>query len=264
MVEQLVHAFLPGTRDGLVGRDDDALDLELVVQRLQRDDHLDGGAVRIGDDVALPEVAQSFRVHLRHHQRNVRLHTKMAGVVDHDAAGLGRARGMDGGHSSAGAEQADVTAGEVERVQVADGEDLFLAKGDFRTRRTAGREGDHFRRREIALRQGFDDLASDCPCGAYNRDPVSHDILLSCAASRAWTRTVSGLGEKRQAIRKFLFWTGRPRRPAYGGRRGACRGVIAALVPAAPARERSVDTLGIQVRPVTLVAALNVGNQPVL
>ena len=62
------------------------------------------------------------------------IHTEMAGVVDHDAAGRGRARGMDGGDGGAGAEQADVTAGEIERVQAADGQHLFLTEGDFRTR----------------------------------------------------------------------------------------------------------------------------------
>ena len=34
----------------LIGRDDDALDARQVVQRLQRDDHLDRRAVRVGDD----------------------------------------------------------------------------------------------------------------------------------------------------------------------------------------------------------------------
>jgi hypothetical protein len=50
LVEQLVHAFLAGAGDRLIGRDDDALDLG-VVQRLQRHHQLRGRAVRVGDDV---------------------------------------------------------------------------------------------------------------------------------------------------------------------------------------------------------------------
>jgi hypothetical protein len=52
LVEQLVHAVLAGAGNGLVGRDDDALDGGEVVQRLQRDDELRGRAIRVGDDVA--------------------------------------------------------------------------------------------------------------------------------------------------------------------------------------------------------------------
>ena len=162
------------------------------------------------------KLRRCLRVHLRHHQRNVGVHAEMAGVVDHDAAGRGRARGMDGGDSGAGAEQADVTAGEVERVQIADRKNLFLAKGDFRTGRTAGREGDDFRRREVALRQGFDDLASDRPCGADNRDPVSHVCLLFATRHILCPRgrTVSGPGAKRQAIRGLVLASAKSQRRA--------------------------------------------------
>ena len=48
---ELVQPILAGAGHRLIGRDDDALDGRLVVQRLQRDDELRGRAVRIGDDV---------------------------------------------------------------------------------------------------------------------------------------------------------------------------------------------------------------------
>jgi hypothetical protein len=51
LVPQLIHAVLAGAGHGLVGGDDDALDLCAVMQRLQRHDHLRGGAVGVGDDV---------------------------------------------------------------------------------------------------------------------------------------------------------------------------------------------------------------------
>jgi hypothetical protein len=62
LLEQLVHARLAGAGDRLIGRDDDALDLRPVMQRLQRDDQLRGRAVGIGDDVLLgkPSIASGF------------------------------------------------------------------------------------------------------------------------------------------------------------------------------------------------------------
>ena len=53
--EQFVHRLLAGARHRLIGRDDDALDLRRVVQRLQRHDELRGRAIGIGDDVLLGE-----------------------------------------------------------------------------------------------------------------------------------------------------------------------------------------------------------------
>jgi hypothetical protein len=53
LVEQLVHAVLAAAGDRLIGGDDKTLDLGVIMQRLQRNDELCGGAVRIGDDVAL-------------------------------------------------------------------------------------------------------------------------------------------------------------------------------------------------------------------
>ena len=69
----------------------------------------------------------------------------------------------------------------------------------------AGGERDHFRDREVPLHQGFDDLASDCPCGADNRDPVSHDTLLfetwetTRPCDTIMAHTVSRTGAERQA-----------------------------------------------------------------
>src|SRR3546814_10068602 len=55
LLEQFVHAFLARARHRLIGRYDDALDAGRVVQRLQRDDHLGGRAVRVGDDALRSE-----------------------------------------------------------------------------------------------------------------------------------------------------------------------------------------------------------------
>ncbi len=95
LAEQLVHALLAGARNGLVGGDHHATDLEAVVQRLQRDHHLDGAAIRVGDDFPPGEAREVLRIDLRHHQRDVRLHAELAGVVDHHAARRRRARRVD-------------------------------------------------------------------------------------------------------------------------------------------------------------------------
>ena len=72
LLEEFVHAFLAGAGDRLVGRDDDALDLGAIMQRLQRDDELGGRAIRVGDDVTLArELGDGIRVHFRNDQRNV-------------------------------------------------------------------------------------------------------------------------------------------------------------------------------------------------
>ena len=105
---QLVHGVLAGAGDGLIGRDDDALDGRRVVQRLQRHDHLRGRAVRVGDDVLLGVAGHRVGVHLRHDQRHVQVVAPGRGVIDHDAAlgaDLGRPLLGDG---RAGRHQAEV------------------------------------------------------------------------------------------------------------------------------------------------------------
>ena len=85
--EQLVHRLLAGARDRLIGRDHDARDLGLVVQRLERDHELRGRAVRIGDDALLAEARDRVGVDLGHDQRNVGVVAPARGVIDHDRAG---------------------------------------------------------------------------------------------------------------------------------------------------------------------------------
>ncbi len=53
LAEQFVHRVLAGAGHRLIGRDDDALDLRCIVQRLQRHDELRGRAIGIGDDAFL-------------------------------------------------------------------------------------------------------------------------------------------------------------------------------------------------------------------
>ena len=78
LLEQFVHPGLARARDRLIGRDDDALDLRRIVQRLQRHHQLRGRAVRVGDDVLLAIAGDRLGVHLGHDQRHVRVHPDTA------------------------------------------------------------------------------------------------------------------------------------------------------------------------------------------
>ena len=116
LVEQFVHRGAAGSRHRLIRRDDDALYAGDVVQRLQRDDHLDGRAVRIGDDAALRVLCDRLGIYLRHDQRHVRLHAEARGVVDDYCASLRRTRREDVGHLGAGRGKDDVDAAEIVSV----------------------------------------------------------------------------------------------------------------------------------------------------
>ncbi len=87
---QLVHGFLAGPGDRLERGHDDPPDLCTVMQRLQRDDHLDGRAVGIGDDALM--IRNVVRIYFGNHQRHIRFHPPGCTVVDHHGAGLGRDR----------------------------------------------------------------------------------------------------------------------------------------------------------------------------
>ncbi len=131
-------------------------------------------AVGIGDDAA-PRVARDgVGVHFRHHQRHVRLHAEVAGVVDHDAAGGGGARSVDGGDGGAGAEQADVPAGKFERLQVLHGQHALITKADLLAGGARAGEGHDIRDREAAFEQRLDHLPADSTGGTHDRNFVTH------------------------------------------------------------------------------------------
>src|SRR5262249_50195393 len=89
LVVQRVHADLTVAGDRLVGGADQLTEAVLAVQRGERHDHGERGAVRVGDD-ALRTVAYLLRVDLGHDQRHIGVHPERAGVVDRDHATGGR------------------------------------------------------------------------------------------------------------------------------------------------------------------------------
>ena len=138
LLEQFVHARLPRARDRLVGCDDDPLDRRGIVQRLQRDDHLRGRAIGVGDDVLGAIAVDRLGVHLGHDQRHVGVHAVQRAIVDHGAAGGGGARRMDAADLRSGGEQGDVPALEIEMLDIVDLELLAaVAKVDDRRRSSA-------------------------------------------------------------------------------------------------------------------------------
>ncbi len=70
---QFTDGARAGAGDRLIGRDVDADDLRDVVNRLERNHHLYGRAVRVGNYVARIGLIQAVRVHLGHHERDISL-----------------------------------------------------------------------------------------------------------------------------------------------------------------------------------------------
>jgi len=80
LAPQFVEAVLAGPGSRLVRGHDDPPDPGVVVERLERDDHLDRGAVRVRDDALVPR--EIVRVHLGHDERARRVHAPRRTVVD--------------------------------------------------------------------------------------------------------------------------------------------------------------------------------------
>ena len=99
---KLLNAFLAGAGDALVGAYNNSLDAVGLMKRRQGQDHLDGGAVGVGDYVI--RGLKYIGINLRHHQRHGRVHTPVGGVVHHVAANLRKTRRQLGRYSPSGRE----------------------------------------------------------------------------------------------------------------------------------------------------------------
>ena len=86
-VIELIDPFFAGAGNSLVRADHDAFDTGQIVNRFQRHQHDDGGAIRIGDDAFV--FCNVFRVDFRDNQRHLRIHTEGGGVIDDYSASLG-------------------------------------------------------------------------------------------------------------------------------------------------------------------------------
>ena len=169
MAGQLFDARRPGAGHGLVGRDVDPLDPHRVVDGLQSHHHLNGRAVRVGDEVGRQAVGDPVAVHFRHHEGDAVVHAELRRVVDHDRAGIGSARGVVGGNAAACGEQRHLRVGEIEVVEHLHGArpaaDLeALARGPL-----AGEQANVVDRKRPLVENLAHGLA-DCAGGADDRD----------------------------------------------------------------------------------------------
>jgi hypothetical protein len=178
LLEQFVHALLAGARDRLVGRHDDPLDPGGIVERLQRDDHLRGRAVGIGDDILARIARDRLRINLRHDQRNVRIHAVERAVVDDDAARRRADRSVDPADVGAGGEQRHVPAREIEMLDILDLEFLAaVAEIDDRSARARAGDRRDFVCGKLALGEDIEDFATDIAGRADDDDAIAHDIF---------------------------------------------------------------------------------------
>ena len=162
----------------------------LVVQRLQRHHHLDGGAVRVGDDVAGPELAQ------------VRAGSPPAPPAGRRGpCGTGwccRSPRSRRRRRAARARRRPRRRGEnrpmsqpwksnVSRFFTLS--TVFSPKRHFRARRPAGGDRGHLIDREVAFGQRLEHFAPDRPCGADDRDPVAHLRHSCCEKAGTYPRS---------------------------------------------------------------------------
>ena len=180
LFEQFVHPRFAGTGNRLIGRHDHALDLRSVVERLQRNHHLRGRAVRVGDDITRLVTINRVWVHLRNNQGNIRIHAIERAVVDHGAASSSKFRREDLGCVRADGEQGNIPTRGIEMFDILDFERFasFAIFDDFtcRTRRCNGRD---LVCRKLAFRQNIQHFTPDIARGARNYNSITHfDFLV--------------------------------------------------------------------------------------
>ncbi len=158
----LAHAGLARARDRLIRADDDPPNSCGVVQRLQRDDHLDRGAVGVGDD---PFVACDLvGVDLGDDEGYVGVHPPGARVIDDDGARLGRDRAPLLGDRGRRARKDDVDS--LERLR-RDGLDGVRRAAEDDRFAGAARRSQEFDRgdRKLTLFQQAEHYAAHGPAG---------------------------------------------------------------------------------------------------
>ena len=106
---QFFAACETSTGNGLVGGDDEAFETSFIVQGLQYRHGRHRRAVGISND-SLCGGQGLLRVHLGHHQRNIRVHPPGTGIVDDGHSCLCKPRSLLEGKCAACAENGDVQA----------------------------------------------------------------------------------------------------------------------------------------------------------
>ena len=231
LAPQFLHRLPPGAGHGLVGGDIDSTDTRLAMDRRQCDDHLDGRAIRVGDDArvrGIVERRQCVGVHFRHDQRHLRVHPEMRGVVDDHCPGGRGTRRMGRRYRAAGREEREIDPGEIEPVEHLHAQSP-VAVGDLLACRPRAGQRHQPADRKTALDEQLQQHFADGAGGADHGDvvgPFRHSMQLrfipraaSAAARRRTARGAAGndpsasapASPRRSARRGF-------RRRDHGGR----------------------------------------------
>ena len=140
-----------------------------VLDSLQRNDHLNRRAVRVGNDPAR-RIDSVFRIHFGHDQRNVRVHAKRARIVDHQRAVLRNRLGKLLGCACPGRDEGYVYALEIVVMSQQAHPDLFSPERIDASRAPLGAEQQQLVRRKIPLLEHFQQLPTDSSARSDNRN----------------------------------------------------------------------------------------------
>ena len=151
---------------------------------LEGHQHLDGGAVGVGDDALM--AFQMFGVHFGDHQGAAVVHAPLGGVVHHHAAGMGGMGSEFFGSAAAGGEDGDVDTFEDIFLQFLHHQ-LVIAERHLGPGGTGRGEGTHFRGRELAIVQGFQHFTAHGARGAHNGNSqlLAHALFSMQGKSKA-------------------------------------------------------------------------------
>ena len=144
-----------GAGSGLIGRGDKALKALRLMERSDGLKHDGGRAVRVRDNALVP--VKVLGVHLRYDERNFRILTESAGVVDHFRAGLDDGVFKFDGDVRLTGEKNDIHSVEAVLVRLEDvirlAENLLVA--------LARRKNLNLAAREVALLEDSDHFGTD-------------------------------------------------------------------------------------------------------
>ena len=165
LVFHLLDGFDAGSGDGLVGADHHAFGGVGIVQRLEREYHLDGAAVGVGDDFVLS--SELAGVDLRHNKFVVRRHAPRRAVVDDSGTGCGVLGGKLQASVAACAEQSHVCFG-CDAVIHRHHRPVFALEVDRFAHRTGRGHRDQFGDWEVALLEHLEHFGAHQSGGTHD------------------------------------------------------------------------------------------------
>ena len=160
---ELLNAHCATAGDGLVAGGKNTLHAKGPMQRRQRHEGDDGGAVGVGNDAAVFFAVGS--IDLRHHEWHMFLHAKGARIIHHDRPGIHRVLSKGFAGAAAGTEEGDVHAGKRLGRQFAHRVSFALEAYTFAGTALGG-ERDQLIHRKAAGLEHLEHFLSDSTCYA--------------------------------------------------------------------------------------------------